>query len=97
MLPTPVLGNPKARLVVKEDVAMRFERITMRPGQMGGQPCIRGLRIPVSTVVDMVADGMSTEEIVAALPDLEPADVAEALHYAAATLHERLIPLLDPV
>jgi uncharacterized protein (DUF433 family) len=45
----------------------------------------------------MVADGMSTEEIVAALPDLEPADVAEALHYAAATLHERLIPLLDPV
>jgi uncharacterized protein (DUF433 family) len=97
MLPTPVLRNPKARLVVKEDFAMRFERITMRPGQMGGQPCIRGLRIPVSTVVDMVGDGMSTEEIVAALPDLEPADVAEALHYAAATLHERLIPLLDPV
>ena len=97
MLPSSLLGNPKARLVVEKDVAMRFERITMRPGQMGGQPCIRGLRIPVSTVVDMVGDGMSTEEIVAALPDLEPADVAEALHYAAATLHERLIPLLDPV
>ena len=97
MLPSSLLGNPKARLVVKEDFAMRFERITMRPGQMGGQPCIRGLRIPVSTVVDMVADGMSTEEIVAALPDLEPADVAEALHYAAATLQEQLVPLLDPV
>jgi uncharacterized protein (DUF433 family) len=82
--------------MAEEDVVMRFERITMRAGQMGGQPCIRGLRIPVSTVVDMVADGMSTEEIVATLPDLEPADVAEALHYAAATLHEHLVPLLDP-
>jgi uncharacterized protein (DUF433 family) len=75
---------------------MRFERITVKPGQMGGQPCIRGLRIPVATVVAMVADGMSTNEVVAALPDLEPADVAEALHYAAAALQERLVPLLDP-
>jgi uncharacterized protein (DUF433 family) len=75
---------------------MRFERVTVQPGQMGGQPCIRGLRIPVATVVDMVADGMSTDQVVAALPDLEPADVAEALHYAAAALQERLVPLLDP-
>ncbi|HEX4220445.1 MAG TPA: DUF433 domain-containing protein [Acidimicrobiales bacterium] len=75
---------------------MRFERITVQPGKMGGQPCIRGLRIPVATVVDMIADGMSTGEVVAALPDLEPADVAEALHYAAAALHERLVPLVDP-
>jgi uncharacterized protein (DUF433 family) len=75
---------------------MRFERITVKPGQMGGQPCIRGLRIPVATVVAMVADGMSTNEVVAALPELEPADVAEALHYAAAALQERLVPLLDP-
>ena len=75
---------------------MRFERITVRPGQMGGQLCIRGMRIPVATVVDMVADGMTVAEVVAALPDLEPADVAEALHYAAAALQERLVPLLDP-
>ena len=75
---------------------MRFERITVRPGEMGGQPCIRGLRIPVATIVDMVADGMTTAEVVAALPDLEAADVAEALHYAAAALQERLVPLLDP-
>jgi len=75
---------------------MRFERITVKPGQMGGQPCIRGLRIPVATVVAMVADGMSTNEVVSALPELEPADVAEALHYAAAALQERLVPLLDP-
>ena len=75
---------------------MGFERITARPGQMGGQPCIRGLRIPVATVVGMVADGMTTDEVVAALPDLEPADVTEALHYAAAALQEHLVPLLDP-
>ena len=75
---------------------MRFERITVLPGQMGGQPCIRGMRIPVATVVDMVADGMTVAEVVAALPDLEPADVAEALHYAAAALQERLVPLLGP-
>jgi len=81
---------------VREARTMRFERITVKPGQMGGQPCIRGLRIPVATVVAMVADGMSTNEVVAALPELEPADVAEALHYAAAALQERLVPLLDP-
>ena len=81
---------------MREARTMRFERITVKPGQMGGQPCIRGLRIPVATVVAMVADGMSTNEVVAALPELEPADVAEALHYAAAALQERLVPLLDP-
>jgi uncharacterized protein (DUF433 family) len=82
--------------MAKEGVVMRFEPITLRPGQMGGQPCIRGLRIPVSTVVDVVADGMRTEKIVAALPDLEPADVAEARRYAAAALHKQPVPLLDP-
>ena len=61
---------------------MRYERITLRPEQMGGQPCIRGLRIPVATVVAMVADGMSQDEILAAYPDLERPDIAEALRYA---------------
>jgi uncharacterized protein (DUF433 family) len=60
---------------------------------MGGQPCIRGLRIPVATVVAMVADGMSREEILAAYPDLEPADIAEALRYAAEAVRERELPL----
>jgi uncharacterized protein (DUF433 family) len=50
----------------------------------------------VATVVAMVADGMSAEDIVAALPDLEPDDVVEALQYAAAALQERLLPLVDP-
>ncbi len=75
---------------------MRFERITVNPKQMGGQACIRSMRIPVATVVAMVADGMSTAEIVAALPDLSPEDVTEALHYASAVLQDRMLPLLDP-
>ena len=73
---------------------MTFERITVRPDQMGGVPCIRGLRIPVATVVGMVADGMSHEEILAAYPDLEATDVQEALHYAAEAVRERELPLV---
>jgi uncharacterized protein (DUF433 family) len=49
---------------------MKFTRITINPKQMGGVPCIRGLRIPVTTVVGMVADGMSEQEILKAFPDL---------------------------
>lgn len=62
---------------------MKFTRITIDPEQMGGVPCIRGLRIPAATVVAMVADGMSQEEILAAYPDLEAEDIREALQYAA--------------
>ena len=62
---------------------MKFKRITVDRKQMDGLPCIRGLRIAVATVVDMVADGMTEFEILAAYPDLEAADVEEALRYAA--------------
>lgn len=62
---------------------MKFTRITVNPKQMGGVPCIRGLRIPVATVVGMVADGMSEKEILKAFPDLEKEDIREALQYAA--------------
>ncbi len=72
---------------------MGFERITTDPDQMGGAPCIRGLRIPVATVVDMVADKMTVDEIVAAFPDLEPEDMEQALHFAAETVRERELPL----
>ena len=72
---------------------MRFERITVRPDQMGGTPCIRGLRIPVATVIGMIADGMSQAEVLSALPDLEPADVQEALRYAAEAVRERELPI----
>lgn len=60
---------------------------------MGGTPCIRGMRIPVATVVAMVAAGMSSDEIVAAYPDLERADVTEALLYAAEAVRERELPI----
>jgi len=72
---------------------MSFTRITVSPDQMGGVPCIRSLRIPVATVVGMVADGMTDAEIVAAYPDLEPDDVHEALRYAAEAVRERELPL----
>lgn len=75
---------------------MTFERITVDPAQMGGMPCLRGLRIPVASVVAMVADGMTDEEILADLPDLAREDVAEALRYAAEAVRERELPLLRP-
>ena len=71
---------------------MAFERITVNPNQMGGVPCIRGLRIPVATVVGMLADGMTADEVLAALPDLEPEDIPEALRYAAEAVRERELP-----
>lgn len=73
---------------------MPFTRITINEKQMGGEPCIRGLRIPVATVVAMVADRMSEEEILAAYPDLELADVSEALRFAAEAVRERELPLV---
>jgi uncharacterized protein (DUF433 family) len=72
---------------------MTFTRISIRADQMGGIPCIRGLRIPVATVVDMVADGRPVTEILEAYPDLEADDVTEALRYAAEAVRERELPL----
>ncbi|MFL5043090.1 MAG: DUF433 domain-containing protein [Xanthobacteraceae bacterium] len=72
---------------------MAFPRITVNPNQMGGVPCIRGLRIPVATVVGMVADGMADAEILSAYPDLEREDIREALRYAAEAVRERELPL----
>ncbi len=74
---------------------MTFARITVDSKQMGGVPCIRGLRIPVATVVGMVADGMTETEILQHLPDLEPEDIREALHYAAEVVRERQLPLVS--
>jgi uncharacterized protein (DUF433 family) len=73
---------------------MRYQRITVDPEQMDGLPCIRGLRIPVATVVDMVATGMSETEILDAYPSLEVADIREALQFAAAAVRERQLPLM---
>ncbi len=73
---------------------MRFSRVTVDPEQMGGVPCNRGLRIPIATVIGMVADGMSPPEILAAYPDLEPEDIQEALRYGAEAARERQLPLI---
>jgi uncharacterized protein (DUF433 family) len=73
--------------------AMRFDRITTDPDQMGGLPYIRGLRIPVAAVIDMVADGMTPADIIDAFPDLQPQDIEQALHYAAESVREREIPI----
>ena len=75
---------------------MSWTRITTDPNQMGGVPCIRGLRIPVATIVAMAADGMTVEEILQAYPDLAPEDIREALRYAAAAVQERQLPLRMP-
>jgi uncharacterized protein (DUF433 family) len=75
---------------------LKFNRVTVNSKQMGGVPCIRGLRIPVATVVGMVADGLTEEEILRAFPDLEREDIREALHYAAEAVRERELPLVMP-
>jgi uncharacterized protein (DUF433 family) len=74
-------------------MAMSFTRITVDPAQMGGVPCLRGLRIPVATVVALVAQGMTEQQIVAEYPDLTAEDIREALRYAAAAVDEQFLPL----
>ena len=72
---------------------MEFERITIDPKKMRGVPCIRGLRIPVATVLGQLAAGQTDAEILADFPDLEPEDIKAALEYAAAAVQERELPL----
>lgn len=74
---------------------MRFQRITVNPDQMGGVPCVRGLRIPVATVVSMIADGMTEDDILKAYPDLEREDLRESLKFAAEAVRERELPLVE--
>lgn len=73
-----------------------FERITFDPNLMAGRACIRGMRITVALVLNLVANGLSTAEILADYPDLEPADIDEALHYAAWLADESVLPA-EPV
>jgi uncharacterized protein (DUF433 family) len=70
-----------------------MDRITVDAAVMGGVPCLRGLRIPVATVVNMVAGGMTAQQIVDELPPLEFDDVAAALRFAADAVADREIPL----
>jgi uncharacterized protein (DUF433 family) len=86
-----VKGESRGREVRK----MKFSRITIEPDKLGGVPCIRGLRIPVATIVGMIADGMSRKEILKAYPDLEEEDIRQALKYAAEAVRERELPLVS--
>jgi uncharacterized protein (DUF433 family) len=70
-----------------------FDRITTDPDVMGGLPCIRGLRLPVATIIAMVADGMTVDDVLREHPDLAREDVREALLYAAEAVRERELPL----
>ncbi len=70
-----------------------FDRITVEADKMGGVPCIRGLRIPVATVLGLLADGMSSDQILASYPDLEQEDIRQALQYAAYLARGRDLPI----
>ena len=75
-------------------IVSTFSRITVDPNQMGGLPCIRHLRIPVAAVVEMVSEGMTDAEILDDYPDLEAADIREALRFAAEAVRERELPIV---
>lgn len=75
---------------------MGYARITARPDQLDGIPCIRNLRIPVAAVVGLIADGIGDSEILATYPDLEAEDIREAVRYAAEAMQKRELPLTDP-
>lgn len=76
------------------EVLVAFERITIDPGQMGGLPCIRGIRIPVTTILGQLAAGQGLADLLADFPDLEEADISAALEFAAAAVQERELPLV---
>ena len=71
-----------------------FKKITFDPNIMGGQACIRGMRIPVSLIVNLVANGMKIDDIIKEYPDLEPADIKEALQYASWLAKEKIHPAI---
>lgn len=75
---------------------MGLERITVNPEQMGGLPCIRGMRVTVSMVLGQLAAGATIDELLADYPYLERDDVLAALEYAAAIVNERELPLARP-
>ena len=70
-----------------------FDRITFDSQIMGGRACVRGMRVPVSLILNLVANGMSTEEIIHTYPYIEHADIRQALHYATWLAEDELYPI----
>ncbi len=75
---------------------MKLDRITTDPGLMQGKPCVRGMRITVGLVVNLVANGMAVPEILRNYPDLEEEDIRQCLQYAAALTEDRLVAYGEP-
>ena len=71
----------------------RFNRITLDPDKCFGKPCIRGMRMPVASILSYLASGMSTDEILKEWPELEREDVQQALAYASWAMEERVVSL----
>lgn len=69
------------------------DRITINPNQCGGRPCIRGMRIRVSDVLDLLAAGLSREELLDEMPDLEGDDINAVLQYAARRFDHPILPV----
>ena len=74
---------------------MEFERITQKPDVMGGQPCIRGLRVTVGMIVGQIGAGKTVDELLAEYPYLQRDDILEALRYAAWRTQDREIALSE--
>ena len=71
----------------------RYDRITLDPDKCFGKACIRGLRMPVASVLGYLSSGMSVDEILKEWPELEREDIYQALGYAASVLEEQVVPL----
>jgi len=75
----------------------KFQRITINPEKCLGKPCIRGLRIPVASILSYLSSGMTIDEILAEFPELEREDIYEALAFAAEAMEERFVPLEEAI
>lgn len=73
----------------------KFNRITLDPDKCFGKPCIRGMRMPVASVLGYLSSGMTIEDILKDWPELEREDIYQALGYAALTMEERIVPLAE--
>jgi len=71
----------------------KFNQITLDPDKCFGKPCIRGLRMPVASILSYLSSGMTVDEILKEWPELEQEDIYQALGYAAWVMEERVVPL----
>lgn len=85
------LGGSAVYALAEEPMATLADRITVDPSQCGGRPCVRGLRIRVTDVLDLLAAGLSPAEVVEELPDLEPEDISACLRLASRRLDHPIV------